>query len=73
MRQIGVSIPPDVENKLLKVAKIRGCSLSGLMAEAVAVYLDRCIAEIKESTEPKKSIFTGLTKNESIQQIQKSA
>jgi len=73
MKQVATSLPPYLETKLRKVAKIEKRSVSGLVAEAIAVYLDRWIAETREATIPKKSLFTGLDKNDAIRAIQKQA
>lgn len=70
IKQIGVSLPPATKEKLLRMAKEKRYTVSGMAAYAITYYLNEHADELEQHT---VSIFTGLRKRESIRQIQKSS
>jgi hypothetical protein len=51
-RQVGVTMPEIIKNKLYKVASIEKRSVSSVCAEAIIIYLDKWM--MKAKNQPKE-------------------
>jgi hypothetical protein len=74
-KQIGVSLPPGVQEALIELAQNKGYSLSGMAAEAITVYMAPYMAQKQRQLAKKAknvSLFTGLDIDETIQLLQEA-